>query len=554
MDGLSGMMPQGAAPSDNNQGNSTQNSMGAPDAAASNSNPPFGGDPNYNAAGMNMNSMGMAGMNNMGMLGNPNMNMGGAGGLNQGINPNDLNSVMNAVLMNNALQQQAGGMNPLVLQSMMSQGMIPPQPQMAQMLQPGMMNPGMGGMMGGMGMPGMNAMGMNGGNMAGANNNNPAAPAPSNNEPAPAPNDKAPGAGMDNISNDLFAQIMQNPMAAQMMAQGINPMMLLGNMGGGPMGQQSQFGAAANNPLGALGLGMNGLGGANGLPPGLGNNGMSGGADGNGMSGGLNLPMMANSTTGDGATAPHPNALFAFNNPAALAAQDNNSMLTDGVLKQPISAKQSKKQAKKMKVKGKPKRPLSAYNFFFREERSRILESMPAKGDKKKRKAAGGEKDGKEKNDDSKKENKEEAEGGDNDSKKEEGTTTKGSSSKPGDKDYDQVGDDGKKIPHGKIGFENLAKLIGKRWQELDADGVEKYKKLADQDMTRYKKEMEVFLTKEAQAGSAGGGDGDLMAPSFYSMLNQKRHSDGDDKPKKKRSKTSKGRARAEPGKVLPSC
>mmetsp|Transcript_12224 Transcript_12224/g.26364 ORF Transcript_12224/g.26364 Transcript_12224/m.26364 type:complete len:248 (-) Transcript_12224:153-896(-) len=99
-------------------------------------------------------------------------------------------------------------------------------------------------------------------------------------------------------------------------------------------------------------------------------------------------------------------------------------------------------------------------------------------------------------------------------------------------KDYDQVGDDGKKIPHGKIGFENLAKLIGKRWQELDAEGIEKYKKLADRDMTRYKTEMEAFLTKEAQ----GGVDGDLNSaastPGFYSMMHQKRKksvSDDDD-------------------------
>merc|ERR1712127_183108 len=92
-----------------------------------------------------------------------------------------------------------------------------------------------------------------------------------------------------------------------------------------------------------------------------------------------------------------------------------------------------------------------------------------------------------------------------------------------GEKDYDKVGEDGKKIPHGKIGFENLAKLIGKRWQELDADGIEKYKKLADEDMTRYKKEMEAFLTKEAQGGMDGDLNANMGTPGFYAVANQQR-------------------------------
>lgn len=78
-----------------------------------------------------------------------------------------------------------------------------------------------------------------------------------------------------------------------------------------------------------------------------------------------------------------------------------------------------------------------------------------------------------------------------------------------------------KKRPHGKIGFENLAKVgwsfllllmgmqewvcslkllfaclllyqvIGQRWQELTPEQVEYYKKKAEEDMKRYKDQME---------------------------------------------------------------
>lgn len=557
---LAGLIPQGVisqgapapngAGTDNNQAQNglAQNPMGAPapDAAVLN-NAPVGdvlnnGGLNIGAGGMvGMNPMG--GLNNMGMLGN-NANMGMAG-LNQAglMNPNDL---MNAVLMSN-LQQQAGGggmgaMNPLVLQTMLNQGMNPAAAQMGMggmnlLAQQGMMNPL------GMGMANLNALGgvgMDANNGMVNDNNNPPVAAPGSNtnaaQPAPAVDNKPPNNGvMDNNStnngNDLLAQLMQNPMALQMMAQGMNPMMLLNGLGG----VGGMLGGAAGNPLGALGLG------------GLGGNGLAGLADPSALgAGGLNLPMMANATTGDGTTAPHPNALFAFNNPAALAPQDPasmaKSMVENGALKQPISAK-GKKGGKKTKVKGKPKRPLSAYNFFFREERSRILDSLPKGGEKMKNEPKDLREDKEEKKEDKeeKKEHKEEKkedkeEGGGEEKKKDDPT-------KSTDKDYDQVGDDGKKIPHGKIGFENLAKLIGRRWQELDAAGVEKYKKLADEDMTRYKKEMEIFLAKEAQENAASGlgVDGDLMAPSFYSVMNQKKRSADDDsrKPKKKRGKVS---------------
>lgn len=125
------------------------------------------------------------------------------------------------------------------------------------------------------------------------------------------------------------------------------------------------------------------------------------------------------------------------------------------------------KKARK-KPKDRPKRPLSAYNIFFKEERARILEKLPDKEDE---------------NNEVKEEEEEEAEAGEE--KK------------------------GKKRPHGKIGFENLAKVIGQRWQELGPDQVTYYKKKAEEDMKRYKQEMETYLTKKGEGGAANKIDED---------------------------------------------
>lgn len=112
-----------------------------------------------------------------------------------------------------------------------------------------------------------------------------------------------------------------------------------------------------------------------------------------------------------------------------------------------IGQPEAKKKNVRKKHKDKPKRPLSAYNLFFKDERKKILESIPAKPD-------------------------------DNDD------------------ELDAEGKKRKKPPHGKIGFENLAKIIGQRWQKLEPDRIEHYKKLAGKDMKRYKEQMEAFLTK----------------------------------------------------------
>lgn len=122
-----------------------------------------------------------------------------------------------------------------------------------------------------------------------------------------------------------------------------------------------------------------------------------------------------------------------------------------------LAARMEKRAAKggraprSKKPKDMPKRPLSAYNIFFREERSKILSAIP-----------GGSSSPGEKNDSS-------------------------SSGEKGGKKK------GKRKPHGKIGFENLAKVIGQRWKTLPPHMVQKYKDQADKDTQRYKAEMKVY-------------------------------------------------------------
>jgi hypothetical protein len=102
----------------------------------------------------------------------------------------------------------------------------------------------------------------------------------------------------------------------------------------------------------------------------------------------------------------------------------------------------------------KPKRPLSAYNYFFQEERARILEEV-----------SGGESPLDAKN---------------------PPPTSAGKGR-------------GQKKPHGKISFESLGKEVGRRWKELPKDKKAYYEKKASEDKQRYTKEMEVYnrITQE---------------------------------------------------------
>mmetsp|Transcript_35761 Transcript_35761/g.54219 ORF Transcript_35761/g.54219 Transcript_35761/m.54219 type:complete len:358 (-) Transcript_35761:145-1218(-) len=132
------------------------------------------------------------------------------------------------------------------------------------------------------------------------------------------------------------------------------------------------------------------------------------------------------------------------------------------------SSPPSKKRRKTAK-EGMPRRPLTAYNLFFRDERTRILADIEA-----------------------------DSQSDDLMTSKEE--TLPQLSTKefldqriPGSKRKRQR-------PHGKIGFRVLATMIGKRWRELDKvdqERMAKYREIAAEDMKRYLKEMKEFREKE---------------------------------------------------------
>lgn len=86
----------------------------------------------------------------------------------------------------------------------------------------------------------------------------------------------------------------------------------------------------------------------------------------------------------------------------------------------------------------RPRRPRTAYNFFFQDERKRLLDTLPVR-------AAGKPKGG----------------------------------------------------SHGKIGFKDLAKVISARWKAVTVDQMVHYATLANRDKLRYRDQM--FEYKQLQ-------------------------------------------------------
>lgn len=109
------------------------------------------------------------------------------------------------------------------------------------------------------------------------------------------------------------------------------------------------------------------------------------------------------------------------------------------------------KRPTKKKPKDKPKRPLSAYNFFFKEEREKIIKVVLA----------------------------------------EDPSAVKQDPDDDGFLDAETIGR--LKKEGGKVSFEEMGKIIGQRWKNIDPDRLSKYSELAAEDTERYKTEMQAY-------------------------------------------------------------
>jgi hypothetical protein len=143
--------------------------------------------------------------------------------------------------------------------------------------------------------------------------------------------------------------------------------------------------------------------------------------------------------------------------------------MTSSTISEADTVKETSQQPKKRswkKPKDKPKRPLSAYNLFFQQERERILASLPPL------------------------------------------QNAPGSGVSIGRRDRRR---------HGKIGFADLARTIAERWKGLDESSRSFFEAQAAIEKEHYKHQVAVWRWKREAA--AQGANSQALSPAFLEAL-----------------------------------